>query len=79
MPPDVRKAFGLPARFVLLILGYAQFVGAKPRIHFELERKRAALPHIRWQSHAGVLAEGNADQSIESTTLPKLSFDSILS
>jgi len=32
------------------ILGYAQFVGAEPRIHSEPERKRGALPHIRRQS-----------------------------
>ena len=31
MPPDVRKAFGLPARLFSLYLGYAQFVGAKPQ------------------------------------------------
>jgi len=32
------------------ILGYAQFVGAEPRVHYEPERKRRALPHIRRHS-----------------------------
>ena len=50
MPPDVRKAFGLPANPPFGFLGYARFVGAEPRIHFEPERKRRALPHIRRHS-----------------------------
>jgi len=50
MPPDVRKAFVLPASPPFGFLGYAQFVGAEPRIHYEPERKRRALPHIRRHS-----------------------------
>jgi hypothetical protein len=49
MPADVRKAFGLP-QTGLSILGYAQFLGAKPQIHCGPDRKRGALPHIRRQS-----------------------------
>ena len=53
LPRLCRLMCGRPLAFryaVFSISGYAQFVGAKPKIHCEPERKRRALPHIRRQS-----------------------------
>ena len=43
MPSDVRKAFGLPATPPLDFLGYAQFIGAQPRIHSKPLRAPGAV------------------------------------
>jgi len=48
LPPDVRKAFGLPGRSIW-IFGLCP-TGAEPRIHIEPDRKRRALPHPSWHS-----------------------------
>ena len=32
MPPDVRKAFGLPARWFSLYLGFANLLGEAPKL-----------------------------------------------
>jgi hypothetical protein len=37
MPPDVRKAFGLPASLLFGFLGCAHFSGAVPVFHYELK------------------------------------------
>ncbi|HBB94439.1 MAG TPA: hypothetical protein DC054_03535 [Blastocatellia bacterium] len=52
MPSDVRKASGFSGGRAIWISGYAQFVGAEPRIHYQPKRKRGALPHIRRHSRA---------------------------
>jgi len=48
MPPDVRKAFGLPAIYGE-IPGYAHSLGPA-QIGVTAQRKREALPHIRRHS-----------------------------
>ena len=54
MPPDVRKAFGLPQTSRIKFGLRPAVRGRSPALLFGTGRKRRALPHIRRHSRAAI-------------------------